>query len=129
MEDGGDVREHVSKFFDAVDKLNEMEVTINPDLLAIILLYSLSPNFENFRCAIESRDELPNPETLRMKIIEESDARKNDAVNTIQNAMMINRGAKYPSNPKKKNLSSESEEKCMFKCHRCRKFGHKAADC
>ena len=129
MEDGGDVREHVSKFFDAVDKLNEMEVTINPDLLAIMLLYSLPPNFENFRCAIESRDELPNPETLRVKIIEESDARKNDAENTMQNAMMINRGAKYRSNLKKKYESSESEEKFKFKCHRCRKFGHKATDC
>lgn len=50
MEGGGDVREHVSKFFDAVDKLSEMEVIINPDLLAIMLLYSLPPNFENFRC-------------------------------------------------------------------------------
>ena len=36
MKDGGDVREHVSKCFDAVEKLNEMEFTINPDSLEII---------------------------------------------------------------------------------------------
>lgn len=85
MDDGGDVREHVSNIFDAVDKLSEMEVTINPDLLAIMLLYSLPPRFENFRCAIESRDELPSPETLRIKIIEESDARAKDSQSTVQN--------------------------------------------
>ena len=65
MADGEEVREHLHKFFDTFDKLSEMEVEINPDLLTVMLLYSLPPNFENFRCAIESRDELPTPESLR----------------------------------------------------------------
>jgi hypothetical protein len=76
MEESGDVREHIDMFFDAVDKLQEMEVEINRDLLAIMLLYSLPDSFENFRCAIESRDHLPTPDVLRVKIIEESNARK-----------------------------------------------------
>lgn len=79
MEENDDIREHVRRFFDTVDKLSEMDIEINQDLLAIMLLYSLPPSFENFRCAIESRDELPASEVLRIKIIEESDARKNDA--------------------------------------------------
>ena len=54
-----------------------MEIAINPDLLTVMLLYSLPGSFENFRCAIESRDNLPTPESLRTKIIEEYDARKN----------------------------------------------------
>jgi predicted flap endonuclease-1-like 5' DNA nuclease len=41
MEESGDVREQIDMFFDAVDKLQEMEVEINRDLLAIMLLYSL----------------------------------------------------------------------------------------
>lgn len=60
MENGGDVREHVSKFFDAIDKLNEIKVAVNPDVLASMLLYGLPSSFENFPCAIESRDELPD---------------------------------------------------------------------
>jgi hypothetical protein len=78
---------HLNGFFDAVDKLGEMDVGINPDLLAIMLLYSLPSSFENFRCAIESRDELPDPETLRVKIIEENDARKNCMRSVPENAM------------------------------------------
>ena len=62
MVDGEDMRDHVRCFFDTVDKLAEMEVDMNPDLLAILLLYSLPSSFDNFRCAIESRDELPTPE-------------------------------------------------------------------
>jgi hypothetical protein len=57
-------------FFDAVDKLGEMDVEINPDL-----------------CAIESRDELPDPETLKVKIIQEKDARKNCMRSVPENAM------------------------------------------
>lgn len=59
-----------------------------------MLLYSLPPSFENFRCAIESRDELPTPEMLRVKIIEENDARRNDTRNLTPNAMVV----KKPSN-------------------------------
>ena len=77
MPENGDVREHLREFCDTVDKHGDMEIAINPNLLAILLLYSLPANFEMFRCAIESRDELPTPEILRIKIIEESDARKN----------------------------------------------------
>lgn len=74
MKDGDDVREHMGSFFDAIDKLHEMEVDINDDLLSIMLFYSLPASFENFRCAIESRDILPKPEVLRVKIAEENDA-------------------------------------------------------
>ncbi|KAK9744324.1 protein of unknown function (DUF4219) [Popillia japonica] len=123
MEKSGDVREHLRNFFDAVDKLNEMSVDINSDLLSIMLLYSLPANFENFRCAIESRvnsdllsimllyslpanfenfrcaiesrDKLPSPEELRIKIVKESDARKKDIVySTTQNVLYANKTGK-----------------------------------
>lgn len=38
------------------------------------LLYNVPQNFENFRCAVESRDELHEP--LKIKILEELGARK-----------------------------------------------------
>lgn len=128
MQDGDDVREHIRLFFDAVDKLSEMEVAINPDLLAILLLYSLPSNFENFRCAIESRDTLPSPEVLRVKIVEESDARKCDVRNAVQNAMAV-KGPwnmnKNKSNKKEQNVKSDFK----FRCHRCKEIGHKASEC
>ena len=77
MSDGEDIRDYPRDFFDTVDKLGE-NIEVNSDLLTIMLLYSLPPAFENFRCAIESRDALPTPEALRIKIVEEADARKSD---------------------------------------------------
>lgn len=73
--EGNDVRAHLNTFMDIVDKLADMEIIINEDLLTIMMLYSLSSDYENFRVAIESRDNLPKPEELKIKIIEESNAR------------------------------------------------------
>jgi len=141
MDDQKDIREHLNVFFDTVDKLTEMEIEINNDLLTIMLLYSLPSKFENFRCAIESRDNLPTPEALRVKIIEESDARKTDARNN-SNAMV----AKTSSGRKREKYSRRNDEResrnsvhdksdekgekhFKYKCHRCRKPGHEAAEC
>lgn len=62
--EGGDVQRHVDEFFDIVDKLSELSAQVSTELQSIMLLHSLSDSFENFRCAIESRDALPLPEHL-----------------------------------------------------------------
>lgn len=81
------------------DKLAEMDIDINKDLLSVMLLYSLPKSFEKFRCAIEARDELPPAEILRIKITEEYDARKGDSSEKSASALMIKRGVnkKKPS--------------------------------
>ncbi|GBL98971.1 hypothetical protein AVEN_227489-1 [Araneus ventricosus] len=66
MSDSNNMNEHINEFFMLVDKLKEMEIEIANDLLTILLLYSIPESYENFRIAIESRDELPSPETLKI---------------------------------------------------------------
>lgn len=112
-----------------------MEVDINPDLLTVMLLYSFPPCYENFRCAIESR-EFPSPEVLHVKIVKEHDPRKNDTHVTGQ-AMTAKRfGATTAKrfekrvNIKEKKGSATSQKKIFkFKCHSCGRIGHKASDC
>lgn len=112
MDDGGDVHDHLREFFDMIDKLSEMEIDINADLLTVMLLYSLPPSYENFRCAIESRDELPTPENLRIKIIEEHNARKNDTREHVPNAMLVKRqSGKCPYTNKKSGNKSKASSK------------------
>ncbi|CAK9818809.1 Retrovirus-related Pol polyprotein from transposon TNT 1-94 [Anthophora quadrimaculata] len=130
MNEGEDVREHLRRFFDAVDKLHEMDIDINADLMAILLLYSLPQSFENFRCAIESRDELPPPDTLRIKIIEENDARKNEMRDTVPNAMIARKHVKFNHGRKNdKAAEHHSGDRSRVKCFRCRKIGHIASEC
>jgi len=83
--------------------------------------------FDNFRCAIESRDELPTPETLRVKILEESEARKNETpCNSSQDAL----AAEKKTGLKKQNLEKTGRDrKNGLICYECRKDGHKASEC
>jgi len=135
MQEGDDVREHMAKFFDTVDKLGDMDVNINDDLLSIMLLYSLPVSYENFRCAMETRDELPKAEVLKVKILEEDNARKQSNTLDAQGAMFAKRNdrkkkfakQRVPNNKKTENRSNQGSSK--IQCFKCHKFGHKAPEC
>lgn len=138
LQEEGDVREHMAVFFDAVDKLSAMGVDINQDLLSIMLLYSLPPCFENFRCAIESRDKLPNVEALKVKILEESEARKQKLREGESGAMVTwqkhkGKFKKYSNNKNSEDsteVSNNNNKKAWLpKCFKCRKVGHKINEC
>ncbi|GBM59297.1 hypothetical protein AVEN_60645-1 [Araneus ventricosus] len=133
------MNEHINEFFMLVDKLKEMEIEIANDLLTILLLYSIPESYENFRIAIESRDELPSPETLKIKLIEEANARKNKEINTFHDSQ----GAIYTEKNKYQHYrQTESHQpdadgrrnrnngqKFKLKCNYCGIFGHKASIC
>jgi len=68
------------------------------------------------------------PEALRLKIVEESDARRNDTRFANSSAMVAKKS--YDKRTvKKKNWNNSKGETFKYKCHKCRKTGHKAADC
>ena len=41
------VRDHLSKFFNIVDKFSEMEIHIDDDLLTVLMVYILPSSYEN----------------------------------------------------------------------------------
>lgn len=132
LQEGGDVREHMARFFDAVDKLMAMGVEVNGDLLSIMLLYSLPAGYDNFRVAIESRDDLPTPEALKIKILEESEVRRQADVIQAASALATNRNVRRKPRkrvPKVNNNETESEDSTKLRCYTCGTPGHKSPDC
>lgn len=131
MSEGDDVKDHLNDLFDAVDKLQSMNVEINGDMLAIIILYSLPDSYDTFRCAMESRDDLPDAETLKIKIIEESEARKRKTSDIGSGALFVKQQNQQPQSSKNKwnkdNKNPSSSKR--IKCNYCKKLGHKAANC
>lgn len=130
MRETDNIREHINTFVETVEKLQEMDVIFDPEQLSIMLLYSLPDKFEIFRCAIETRDKLPDLDTLKIKILEESEA--HEETNGYKENAMIASG-RYRKNSKKPDLKYEKKGSLKanfeFKCFRCHKKGHKAVDC
>jgi len=128
MGEEDDTREHIRNFFDMVDKLQEMKVEVNKDLLSIMLLYSLPASYENFRCVIESRDDLPTPEMLKIKVIEKYNARRASWKEKSQGTMLAH---KQRRQHKERSSQREIKENKQAKivCFKCHKLGHKANEC
>lgn len=111
-----------------------MQVDIHSDILATMLLYSLPSSFDNFRCAIEAR-ELPALDTLRIKITEESEARKDETHNTGVKAMFVSknkgrmRGNKTSTHEHRDRTQTNDKKVAKIRCYKCNKQGHKAANC
>lgn len=121
MPENGDVKDHLNDLFDAIGKLQSMNVEINGDMLAIIILYSLPDTYDTFRCATESR----------VKIIEESEARKNKLLDT-SNAQLVKQQNKFhifKNKTEKENKNASSSTNKRTRCNYCRKIRHKASNC
>lgn len=126
MCEGASMSEHLNKFFDLFEKLSELDIQLQDELLAIILLCSLSKNYDNFIIAIESRDELPSTSVLKTKLLEEEKRRESET--KIEEP----HETAFFANKQRNQQQSEKQNrpvKQRGKCYKCQKRGHFAAAC
>lgn len=132
MREDDDVQDYLSRFMNTVDNLHQMNIDINGDLLSIMLLHSLPNSYNNFCCAIKSRDSLPTVDTLIGKIVEENFAREHK-IDDSGGAMFAKQ--KYDPTKNASGQHSENKQKTgpnnrgKVKCNYCGKTNHKESRC
>lgn len=128
---------YINDFTNKAEQLTEAGIRIPDDLLSIMLLFSLSNDFENFSVAIESRDEIPSIDSLKVKLLKE-EARQNERAgrNVSENGQTNDALlSQTHTRDKQKCVNStekstkQNQRKFIGKCFNCRKIGHKSADC
>lgn len=113
MAEGSPMTGHLNNFFELVDKISEIDIKIPDELIS-----SLPKCYENFVVAIESRDDLPKPNALKSKLIEEGNRRDNGTDQNDGESTFFSKQKR--SQPK--NFSAR-------KCFKCNKIGLLAASC
>ena len=78
-----------SVYFDIVYKLYDIQLEIIDEMLTILLLCSISEEYEGFRIAIESHNKLPTSEILKIRLLEEYESRKGRKLD-VQDARYAN---------------------------------------
>lgn len=114
---------HLNNFFDIFEKLTEIDIKLQDELLAILILSSLPKSYENFVIAIESRDDLPKVNALKTKLLEEGRRREGDIAREIE-----------PSTSSAVAFFSKQQNKLhkrgfTGKCFKCGRKGHIASEC
>ena len=104
-----------------------MDIALDKYLLSIMLLYSLANTLENFRCAIESRDTLPDPENLKVTITEKYTSRQQGNGNA-DSVMFVKSNSQNKSKGgaknKQKDFKIDTKAKSTSKCEFCGIKGH-----
>lgn len=109
-------------FQQRADMLADVGMVVPQELLSIMLLSCLPEEYENFRVAIEFRDDIP--EVRKAKLIEEEARRRNS--NESSAALYSRNSDKY----KKENHEKQNTQiKFSGKCFKCGKTGHCASVC
>jgi len=116
----------VNEFQQRADMLADAEVVIPQELLSIMLLSCLPEEFENFRVAIESRDDIPEVSVIKAKLIEE-DARRGSSNGSNTEALY----SRTANTNKKEGYKNNNTHNVKFpgKCFKCGKVGHRASVC
>lgn len=124
MEESQDMRDHVAICFDTVNKLEAMEIKIPQEMIVVLLLSSIPKSYESLRVAIKSRQELPSPEELKVKLLNEYQVRKRNR-DEVSEAMLASKSSRNFG----KTSDKRNKQKFKFRCHKCQKVGHMAKDC
>lgn len=123
----------INEFIRIAEQLNECDMKLPENLLAIWLLNSLPSEYENFCVALESRERMPTLEELKTRLLEEEVRRTENEKDRDYNpgeALYANKKVAYKKEqPKSVNAHTHQGKRRDYKCYTCGKVGHVSKYC
>ncbi|KAL6191103.1 hypothetical protein ACLB2K_037495 [Fragaria x ananassa] len=130
--EGVRVTEHLNNFQSTINQLTIMGMTIDDELQALLLLESLSDNWETFVITVSNSapDGKLTMDNVKSNMLNEETRRKFSSSDNSQVFVAENRGRRESKGPRGHGRSA-SRYRTRFngKCHHCGIFGHMKKNC
>ncbi|KAM5588228.1 hypothetical protein ABKV19_006591 [Rosa sericea] len=130
--DGVRVTEHLNNFQSTINQLATMDMKIDDQLQALLLLGSLPDNWETFVVTVSNSapDGVLSMDNVKNNMLNEETRRKSSSSDNSQVFVTEYRGRSKSRGPKGHGRSvSRSRTRFNGKCHHCGIFGHMKKNC
>ena len=127
--------QYINDFLSKTEQLGEVGIRIPDELMSIMLLNSLPTEYEGFCIAIESRDDIPSVDSLKLKLIEQEARRDEQTIKESageNDALFVRSKANQNKNCHENARGRNTKFKATRfsgKCFKCGKQGHRSNEC
>ncbi|KAE8655753.1 Retrovirus-related Pol polyprotein from transposon TNT 1-94 [Hibiscus syriacus] len=133
-EDGHDLAQHVNVFNQIVSDLAQLDVKIEDEDRAMILLCSLPPSYEHMVTTLTYEKETINVEEITVALLAHNQRKQNTGESSQADSLYIkgnrDRGRKTEkAGSGKQNSRSKSRDKKIIHCYKCKETGHMKRVC
>ncbi|KAE8683204.1 hypothetical protein F3Y22_tig00111213pilonHSYRG00462 [Hibiscus syriacus] len=129
MQDDPDLAQHVNVFNQIISDLARLDVKIEDEDRAMILLCSLPPSYEHMVTTLTYGKETINVEEITAALLAHNQRKKNAGENSQADSLYVkgnrDRGRKpEKAGSGKRNSRSKSRDKKTIHCYKCKEAGH-----
>ncbi|KAE8657094.1 hypothetical protein F3Y22_tig00116997pilonHSYRG00993 [Hibiscus syriacus] len=134
IQDDHDLAQHVNVFNQIISDLARLDVKIEDEDRAMILLCSLPPSYEHMVTTLTYGKETINVEEITAALLAYNQRKQNAGENSQADSLYVkgnrDRGRKpEKAGSGKRNSRSKSRDKKTIHCYKCKEAGHMKRDC
>ncbi|CAL9006776.1 unnamed protein product, partial [Prunus brigantina] len=127
MEEGGNLMDHMNVFNGCIDQLRKVDVKIEEEDKALILLTSLPDSYENLVTTLLYGKDTVSLEQVQTSLVSHDIRRKGPRDDGHETALAVqggNHGRKFDGKSEKENRLGSITRERGVRCYHCKEFGH-----
>ncbi|CAL9015226.1 unnamed protein product, partial [Prunus brigantina] len=127
MEEGGNLMDHMNVFNGCIDQLRKVDVKIEEEDKALILLTSLPDSYENLVTTLLYGKDTVSLEQVQTSLVSHDIQKKRTRDDGHETALAVqggNHGRKFDGKSEKENRLRSITRERGVQCYHCKEFGH-----
>ncbi|GMJ10713.1 hypothetical protein HRI_004740500 [Hibiscus trionum] len=134
MQEGQELAQHVNIFNQIITDLTQLDVKIEDEDKAMVLLYSLPSSYEHMVTTLTYGKETIKVEEIIAALLAHNQRMQNTCESSHDDGLYVkgnhdNKRKSEKEGSGRRNSRSKSRDKNTFRCYKCKEPGHMKRDC